>query len=210
MTVSASHTARVHELSTYTPICRSCGLILCAVNLPQYCCPDCMNPLVTGSAQDALIAQLESELTSTIANEVEAKERVAEEARRVAGMFPSLPPSSSSASPSPGAAQKAHANPTKPTHKVMSLTGSHQRVVVSSYMNKPPAKSTIETEDTEPQRVRPPAPPPVTTIQPNPDRPFENFIHGGVTYKPRPATTHHKPKSSRRKEKNERGNQENS
>ncbi len=184
-------------------------MILCAVNLPQYCCPDCLNPLVTGSAQDALIAQLESELSSTIAKEVEEKERVAKEARRVAGEFPSLLPSSSSTSPSP-AAQKAHANPTKPTHKVMSLTGGNQRVVVSSYTNKPPAGSTIETKDTEPQRVRPPAPPPVTTIQSNPDRPFENFIHGGVTYKPRPATTHHKPKSSRRKEKKERGEQENS
>lgn len=199
--------ARVHDLSTYTPICRSCGLIICAVNLPQYCCPDCLNPLVTGSFRDALIVQLESELTWTIAKEIEENVHMAEEARRLAGEFPSLPPSSSSAGLFP-TTQKANVISAKPTHKVMSLTGGSHRVVVSSYMNRPPANCTTEIEDSEPERVRPPPPPPVTKRKPNPDRPFENFIHGSVTYKPR-NITYPTLRSSRRKEKNER-EQENS
>src|SRR5258708_26358044 len=41
------YTARIHDLSPYAPICRSCGLILCSLNQPYYCCPGCHQPLLS-------------------------------------------------------------------------------------------------------------------------------------------------------------------
>ncbi|KIP02836.1 hypothetical protein PHLGIDRAFT_130513, partial [Phlebiopsis gigantea 11061_1 CR5-6] len=39
--------ARSHSLSSHNPACTHCGLPLCILNLPIYCCPSCASPLLS-------------------------------------------------------------------------------------------------------------------------------------------------------------------
>ncbi|EPQ56772.1 hypothetical protein GLOTRDRAFT_19773, partial [Gloeophyllum trabeum ATCC 11539] len=82
--------ARIHDLSPYTPICKSCGLVLCAVNLPFYACPSCAAPLMAPSAREALALQLSDQIDATLAREEAARLQALEDARKAAGAFPSL------------------------------------------------------------------------------------------------------------------------
>ncbi|KAF8175314.1 hypothetical protein BJ912DRAFT_36767 [Pholiota molesta] len=179
--------ARIHGLSPYTPLCQSCGLILCSVNLPQYCCPHCASILMTPASRESLISQLDSELAATIAKEIAERERALEEAQRAAGAFPQL-----MASSSPSVAQpQTHASappPSRQTHKVLSLTGPNRRVLVSSYTTTPvPSRPVSRNEDAEePQRVpHPPLQPPYAPQAPSSQRPWENLIDGSVAYQQR-------------------------
>ena len=182
MTISA----RVHNLSPYTPICRSCGLILCSINLPHYCCPDCLCPLTTAASRDSLISKLESEVASTIGKEIEDKERAEKDTCRAAGAFPALP----SSAPQNKAISGDRTPRSNQSHKVMSLGGNNKGVLVASYISKPPpVNSKPETVDEEPERVLPPPPPPLTNRKPTPNRPFENLIHGSVGYQLNPMTS---------------------
>jgi len=205
--------ARTHELSPYVPICSSCGLILCSVNLPQYCCPHCETILMTGTVRQSLISQLEMQLASTIAEELESKEKAIQDAQKAAGAFPTLSGSALSlSSPSPVHAASVPP-PSKQTHKVLSLT-SNKRVVISSYTSTPVhSRPVSRNEDVEEEPIRVPRPPPEPTHadrQPKPDRPWENLIHGGVTYRPRlrldDDTT---PKSQPRRRRGNKGKQAN-
>jgi len=190
-------TARIHDLSPYAPICRSCGLILCLLNQPHYCCPGCHQPLLSTTTmtttssptREAIITQLESQLATTISQEIEDRQRALEETRKAAGAFPALPPSM-------GTNADHHSHPpANQTHKVLSLTGNQNKnknnnnrrtVTISYYTTKQPSRSGSVTPNVndEPTRVGPPKPPPITTKLPIPNRPFENFLHGNVTYKP--------------------------
>ncbi|KAF8160028.1 hypothetical protein B0H34DRAFT_705881 [Crassisporium funariophilum] len=201
--------ARNHALSLYSPICLSCGLILCAVNLPQYCCPHCGKVLMTGTLKESLINQLDSQLASTITKELEDKERAIEEARKAVGAFPSLSGSSSPSllsSPSP---HPAVTPPSRQTHKVMSLT-QNKKVVVSSYTSTPVSSRPVSrNEDIAEEPIRVPPPPPAPKHahdRPTRERPWENLIKGGVTYVPRQRLDDDgetpKPQSSRRKRGN--------
>lgn len=188
------YTARIHDVSLYVPICRSCGLILCSLNQPHYCCPSCHQPLLSTTTmstssptREAIITQLESQLATTISQEIEDRQRALEEARKAAGAFPALSPSTGT-----NAEHQSHP-PANQTHKVMSLTGNKNKnnknrrtVTISSYTTKQPSRSGSVTPNVndEPTRVKPPNPPPITTKLPKPNRPFENFLHGNVTYKP--------------------------
>ncbi|KDQ50400.1 hypothetical protein JAAARDRAFT_42030 [Jaapia argillacea MUCL 33604] len=153
--------ARSHDLSTFTPICRACGLILCTVNLPYYACPHCTSPLLTPSAISSLATHLEDEIGETIAKEIEAREKAIEEARRAAGAFPSLSGSSSPASSLLALPQSdSSVRSANQTHKVLSLNQKTKRVTVSSYTSTPAhsrPQSVKEEEDEEPSRM--PAPP---------------------------------------------------
>src|SRR6266403_4415812 len=82
--------ARIHALSEYTPLCSSCGLVLCALQLPHRPCPHCTTPLLTPPARAALIAQLEELRAFALKEEAEAHEREAEELRLAEGAFPAL------------------------------------------------------------------------------------------------------------------------
>ncbi|KAF8812891.1 hypothetical protein BYT27DRAFT_7158930 [Phlegmacium glaucopus] len=188
--------ARVHSLSPYTPICRSCGLIICSVNPPQYCCPHCVKTLTTDTQRESIINQIDLQLASTVAQEVEQRQRAIEEARKVIGAFPSLsglPVPESSISP---AAQQ--------THKVLSFK-QNNKVVISSYKPASPASKTDELED-EPDRVPPPpAEPLCSRVKSTRDRPWENLMKGVSTYIPRyrldsDASTH-QPRSHRKRQK---------
>jgi len=169
--------ARVHSLSPYTPICRSCGLIICSINLPQYCCPHCMKTLLTDvSHRESIIHQIDLQLASVIAQEAEQKERALEEARKVVGAFPSL----SGGSPAPEIPPPAAPQ----THKVLSLK-QNNRVVVSSYAPTLPAPKSDQLED-EPDRILPPPSEPLfSRALPTRDRPWENLLKGASTYIPK-------------------------
>ena len=190
--VSVLYPARTHDLSSYTPICHKCGLILCSTNQPYHSCPHCGRNLLIGGVRETLVIQLESQLASTIAKETEEKERVIALAQKEAGAFPQLKgasqPSSHAHSPSSTPTPSA-----RQTHKVMSLTGSgshKKRVLVSSYTSTPvssrPASRTgDEAHDEEPIRV---PPPPLTPAhadrQPSLTRPYENLLGWSVSYVP--------------------------
>ncbi|KAH9479962.1 hypothetical protein JR316_0008559 [Psilocybe cubensis] len=209
--------ARTHELSPYTPLCHSCGLILCSMNAPYYACPHCTQPLITASSspsssrsisRDVLVAQIEADLESTLAAEQAAREREIEQARIEAGAFPMLRGGngSGSSSPSPAANRMSSASappsrqsqPQSQTHKVMSLTSkpgnSRGRVVVSSYTTvntsvpSRPSSRNANADDLEegmPLRVPAPVPLPAEAAPPpTKERPWMNYVHGPVKYKP--------------------------
>jgi len=133
--------------------------------------------LLTDAQRESIINQIDLQLASTIAQEVEQKQRALEEARKVIGAFPSLPglpvPESSI---SPPAARQ--------THKVMSFK-QNNKVVVSSYTAALPASKTDDLED-EPDRIPPPPPEPLCApVLPTRDRPWENLMKGVSTYVPK-------------------------
>lgn len=80
----------MHEVSEYTPLCPSCGLVLCALQPPHRPCPHCAVPLLAPPARAALVAQLEELRASTLKEEAVAREREAEELRLAEGAFPAL------------------------------------------------------------------------------------------------------------------------
>ena len=80
----------MHELSEYTPLCSSCGLVLCALQPPHRPCPHCAVPLLAPPARAALVAQLEELRACTLKEEEAAREREAEELRLAEGAFPAL------------------------------------------------------------------------------------------------------------------------
>src|SRR6266403_1621568 len=82
--------ARIHGLSEYTPLCSSCGLVLCALQPPHRPCPHCTTPLLTPPVRAALIARLEELRAFALKEEAEARERGAEELRLAEGAFPAL------------------------------------------------------------------------------------------------------------------------
>ena len=77
--------ARAHTLSWYTPLCLSCGLVLCVLNLPQYACPfpTCASILLAPPARAALRTRLGTRLEALKAHETQLPLRAEEDARRV-------------------------------------------------------------------------------------------------------------------------------
>ncbi|PPQ87905.1 hypothetical protein CVT25_001247 [Psilocybe cyanescens] len=208
------NTARTHDLSPYTPLCHSCGLILCVLNAPYHACPHCTRPLLSATSssrlttRESLIARIEAELDSTLAAEHAQREQALQQARVAAGAFPMLgggAGGSPSPSPSPSPATRMSAASAPPsrqpqfpqqsqTHKVMSLTsktGNSRRVVVSSYTttpvaSRPSSRNTNNANDLEDGiPPRVPAPaPPSPEPRASAERPWQNFVHGSATYKP--------------------------
>ncbi|WWC90122.1 uncharacterized protein L201_005055 [Kwoniella dendrophila CBS 6074] len=93
--------ARVHPLSTYTPICQSCGLTICSIQLPYLPCPSCFNPLSTPAQLSRLILRIEGEIEIQL-NKEERERQLIEKERleRLAieaggGSFPTLSSNSS-------------------------------------------------------------------------------------------------------------------
>ncbi|KAG2140093.1 hypothetical protein DEU56DRAFT_870995 [Suillus clintonianus] len=173
--------AREHDLSSYTPICRGCGLILCAVNLPYYACPHCSAVLLSDIARSSLSARLDEEISKQIAKEEDEKSRVVQQARDAEGAFPVLhgsatPPRSST--PSRPAAQ---------THKVLSLNSKTKKYTVASYTNTPLSSRPASRAESEEEVHRISAPPPeVDFVKRTPDRnhPWNNMRMGDLLYVP--------------------------
>ena len=164
---------------------------------------------MTEAVRHSLITQLEGELVSTLAKEQEERERTVEEAQKAAGAFPSLAAATSTV-PLTSSGQ------TQPqTHKVLSLT-SKKGVVVSSYtttpvQSRPVSRSESIEEEAKGRVLKPSQEPPYSKEKVKPDRPWENLLSEGATYRPRsrlddgadPA-----PSSSRRRKRNRPKNEE--
>lgn len=177
--------ARAHPLSTYTPLCMSCGLVLCSINPPHFACPHCLSPLVPSNPRRAeLLAVLEAELAEQERKEEEERIRQKEARKAAAGAFPTLAQSSSTG---PGSA----AVPAAPTtHKVLSIGGAKAggkkgKVTLSSYTQSPASSQQSSRAPTpgprEPEIVRVPPPPaeraPVLVASRDKSRPFKNLVH---------------------------------
>ncbi|KAF4594354.1 hypothetical protein EYR40_009158 [Pleurotus pulmonarius] len=173
-----------HPLSQYTPICRTCGLILCSLNQPYWTCPHCNTGLLaTPAAREAIIARLESQIADTAAKEAEEQQRAEEEARQAAGAFPTLSGTPSTASLRPS---------TNEPHKVLSLNSKTKKVIVSynstPATSRPASRADVENKEEVVRRV-PPPPNEVSYARraPDPARPWANLSIDPIIYLPSPS-----------------------
>lgn len=170
-------------MSSYSPLCTTCGLVLCSINLPQYSCPHCATPIVTATIRASLVAQLESQISETIAREIQDQERSLAEARQAAGAFPTL----AGPTGNPPAFSPPVSNVNQ-THKVLSLNSKTKKVIVSSYTTTPVSSrpvSRAESEEEEPIRVPPPPTEVVhSTKRVGHSRPWENLGDCRLEYVP--------------------------
>ncbi|WVF72285.1 hypothetical protein IAT40_007097 [Kwoniella sp. CBS 6097] len=139
--------ARVHTLSSYTPLCQSCGLIICSLHPAHLPCPSCAHPISTPAQLARLILRLEVEIENQLAKEERQRQEAERErlARLAAeaggGAFPTLngrtptPNSTASASAAAGAAA---------ARKVISIGGG------GAGKGKGKGKSTITTTTYKP------------------------------------------------------------
>ncbi|KZT66119.1 hypothetical protein DAEQUDRAFT_675589 [Daedalea quercina L-15889] len=196
--------ARMHLLSSHTPICRNCGLILCELQLPRYACPHCVSPLLTPEARNTLEVRLDTQITETIAREEEERQRAIEEARAAAGAFPTL---SASAPGLPSMSDTLATHPANQTHKVLSLDSKTKKHTISSYHVSPAASRSASHERKSKDEVKadskrvppPPAEVPFATERRDPGRPWANLKGGMVTYVPVQKTGVGDPSGQRRK-----------
>ena len=166
---SSCDPARRHDLSPYTPICRHCGLILCALNSPQYACPHCTSPLMTPPARETLIESLDVQIVDILAKEEAARQQAVEDARKAAGAFPALGASASVNSLSAGPGGPLETHPINQTHTVLSLNSKAGKIRMEKRTAVPPTRPssslTPSSSDTEglisekvPRKVPPPLP----------------------------------------------------
>ncbi|KAJ7079544.1 hypothetical protein C8R44DRAFT_654072 [Mycena epipterygia] len=174
-----------HSLSTYTTLCRNCGLILCEVNLPQYACPHCIISLLTGGQRDALVSRLNTQISETLTKEALLRDRAQDEARRAVGAFPTL--ASGPLPHSQGTRTPPAAVPQ--TRTVMSLNSKTKKVTVSSFTSTPspsPSRpaSRAESVEEEPVRVlKPPTEVPfVAAAKQDPLRPWRDLAGEDAIY----------------------------
>ncbi|KIY45920.1 hypothetical protein FISHEDRAFT_66702 [Fistulina hepatica ATCC 64428] len=178
--------ARVHSLSDYTPLCRTCGLILCAINLPHHACPHCGTTLLDPPAfRDTLIAQLKREIDVALAQDLREYEQALEEARLAAGAFPALAPSSRASTPPARISQPV---PQSQGHKILSLDSKTKKVTVASYSSAPRVSSRSSDKPfafkSDEQLRVPPPPREVHYVAGNidPKRPWRDLGGEGATY----------------------------
>ncbi|KAH9840321.1 uncharacterized protein C8Q71DRAFT_486314 [Rhodofomes roseus] len=184
--------ARMHVLSPYTPVCRSCGLILCELQVPRYACPHCASPLLTPDVRTVLEARLETQIAETLAREEEDRQHAIEQARAAAGAFPTLAVGASGLPSSASDILSSH--PANQTHRVLSLNSKTKKVTVSSYHSSPAISRSASREsglkdEVQPESKRVPPPPsevPHAQGSVDPHRPWANMRDGNVTYMPPP------------------------
>ncbi|KAJ7594596.1 hypothetical protein C8J56DRAFT_776564 [Mycena floridula] len=185
--------AREHPLSSYTPLCTTCGLILCNLNGPQFACPHCSASLLSSVQHSALVSRVQSEIADTLRKEEEARARAEEKARQEAGAFPSLT-GQTTIPPRP---------PSGPGHVVLSLNSKTNKATISSARTTPVSSrpaSRVESEEEGPTRVPAPAPEIAFSKQPiDPNRPWVNLVNQPVKYVP--SLSQKKPQQKKKKAK---------
>lgn len=198
------YSARLHVLSEYTPICRSCGLILCSLNAPCYACPHCNSAILTPEGQSALISRIEDEISETLLQEEQQRQRAVEEARQAEGAFPTLFASSTrSSDPVTGALQS---HPVNQSHKVLSLNSKTKKVKVSSFTTPQPSSVSLSrdmgTSVPAEQIQRVPPPPidlPFSARQLDTARPWARLDEESAVYVPSTAANNSSIGSKTRK-----------
>ncbi|KAL7411295.1 hypothetical protein BDY24DRAFT_417100 [Mrakia frigida] len=138
--------ARIHPLSTYTPLCPSCSLPLCVLQLPHLPCPSCFSSLLTPVSRSRLLATLTEELDSLLASEQRERDRL-EEIRRenawresAGGKFPVL-----AAGIVKGTKDRAKAEDA-PGRKVMSMNAKTGRFEVKTFVKKPRSEAVDDSD----------------------------------------------------------------
>lgn len=169
---------RNHPLSNYTPICHTCGLPLCTLNLPFYPCPHppCRTSLLSSTPDSfrvqiqPLMTRIENEIRDQLAKEERERILAAEELRLREGDFPVLK-SSPSPSPSPSpASQPSNVRPASTQNQgytVMSLAagkgGKRSHIKLASYrpgnISKSSSSSSLKKDAEEDDVVRIRCPP---------------------------------------------------
>lgn len=146
------YTARKHTLSKYTPLCTTCGLILCALQLPYTPCPHCNSSLLSPIQRDSMVAQVQAELEAQLESEERERIRIEEAMRTAQGAFPTLG----------GAPPPTVAVPTPSAHVVLSLNSKTKRTTVSTYHSPAPSPPAVSRAPSAPppppdDRVAPPS-----------------------------------------------------
>jgi hypothetical protein len=159
--------ARNHTLSQYTPMCTTCGLIICELHPPHAPCPHCNSLLFSPSQRESVLLQLNEELARTLDTEERQRQALVEASRAAEGAFPALPTSQSTNTTSRSAGDGG-------TLKVLSLDPKLKRYTMKSYNTPSPSPSpaalsrSSSINEIHEQRV-PPPPPEVPYFQGMPD-----------------------------------------
>ena len=163
-------------------MCPNCALPLCNLNPPNYACPHCALSLFSSPSHRARVTtHIQDQIRDTLSCEEAERIQVEEDARKAAGAFPALHPSSNSQPhPTP---PRAPVIPQAQQHKVLSLNSKTKRAVLTTTTTTPrpsPPASTTPSRPASPPVVR--IPPPLgadvlfakETVRP--DRPWENLL----------------------------------
>lgn len=201
--------ARTHALSSYVPMCRHCGLILCTLNPPYCACPHCASTLLDEREREALVRRFEGELAGQITKEEADRQKVIEEARAAEGAFPTLPGLQAQLQ----TARTSRTPPPPPTTRtVLSLNSGTKRVTVSSYSTPTvtpsrPASRGQDREEPEGRVLGPPWEVRYVKEQSDPGRPWKNMRAVDVRYVPLPreATGDTNKQGRKKKKGGERG-----
>lgn len=151
--------ARLHPLSTYTPSCSHCGLVLCHLQSPHQPCPSCGHALLTPLGRQRVIDRLRREIVAVEAREEhERLVREQEEQLRAieasgGGAFPTLPGAPSAATMS-SSSQKAQER----SRKVITL-GAAGGGGNNNSGKRPPAPKVVTYTSADPRSTLMRAPP---------------------------------------------------
>jgi len=171
--------AREHALSSHSPICRTCGLILCSINQAYYACPHCASLLLTSLVRISLEERLERSLFDAIKKEAEERQRAIEEAHKAAGAFPALPGTSTT--------NWGQSRSSNQPHKVLSLNAKSKKMTLLSYTPNPTSSSRFHIPQEVEKEFRVPPPPAEVKYarsKPNPNQPWRHIEGGNVYYIP--------------------------
>lgn len=198
--------AQVHKLSPYTPLCTSCGLVLCELNEPYRSCPfkpACGQALLSPQARSALIDSLNEKVAITLVEEENVRRREEEDRRRAAGAFPTLGPAGPGLGLGPAAATAAGAKsaPAAP-HKVLSLTQKGAVLTTTRKIKTTTTTSTMapvaafKSDTTIPvHRIPPPPQEPVRYPADTTRGEWESLRSTRMVYVPPPQAEQQQPKA---------------
>lgn len=194
---------RVHPVSAYVKLCRSCGLILCELNQPYKRCPfaSCGELLLAPHERKALVESLNEKIAFTIAEEDKKRLREDEERRRAAGAFPELG----------GSHTPAKSTVPSAPHKVLSLTSKGAVLTTTRKVVAPPP-TTVPKRAVTPPPIRIPAPNSEPTFSPanQGTRQWESLRGISIKYVSAPKAVINAAEPSRRSRKSaKRANKEN-
>ena len=159
---SRTHPALNHPLSTYTPACQHCGLILCTLHPVYAPCPSCHNPLLSPAQLARVLLRVQQDIDAQLT--IEQAERDAVERERQQRLI---------AESGGGAFPTLGGGPARPTPVPAALPAQERRVLTLGAKGKGKGKTTLTTTTIRPVSTPSPRPdtPPPDDIYPRPRSP---------------------------------------
>ena len=151
-----SFTARNHPLSTYTPHCPHCGLILCNLHQPHLPCTSCSSPLYSPAQLARLILRLSNEMDEQMAKEQGEREELERErkerllAESGGGVFPTLPNA-----PTPGSGQGGNGGQSRKVLTIGKGKGKNKAMLTTTTYQPSPIASPRSTSPAPPVDIIP-------------------------------------------------------